>query len=66
MWYVATINAYDAMDRVVVAAVVRATAGGVGDPIEDVLQHVATVQGVGEDDPREWLRDALVGLLEEI
>ena len=66
MWYVATINAYDAMDRVVVAAVVRATAGGVGDPIEDVLQHVEAIPGVGENDPREWLRDALVGLLESI
>lgn len=66
MWYVATINAYDALDRVVVAAVVRATAGGVGDPIEDVVQCVATIDGVGEDDPREWLRDALVGLLEDL
>lgn len=66
MWYVTTINAYDALDRVVVAAVVRATAGGTGDPIVDVLQHVATIDGVGEDDPREWLRDALVGLLESL
>jgi len=66
MWYVTTINAYDALDRVVVAAVVRATAGGVDDPIVDVLQHVSTIPGVGEDDPREWLRDALVGLLERL
>lgn len=66
MWYVATINAYDALDRVVVAAVVRASAGGTGDPITDVLQHVSAIEGVGEDDPREWLRDALVGLLESI
>lgn len=66
MWYVTTINAYDALDRVVVAAVVRATAGGTGDPILDVFQHVTTVQGAGEDDPREWLRDALIALLEDI
>ena len=66
MWYVTTINAYDALDRVVVAAVVRATAGGVGDPIVECFQHVTTVEGVGEDDPREWLRDALVALLEDI
>lgn len=66
MWFVATINAYDALDRVVIAAVLRQTAGGIGDPIHDVLQHVATVEGVGEDDPREWLRDALVGLLEDL
>jgi len=66
MWYVATINAYDALDRVVVAAVVRATAGAVGDPVVDVLHHVCTINGVGEDDEREWLRDALVGLLEDL
>ena len=66
MWYVATVNAYDALDRVVVAAVLRSTAGGVGDPVEDVLQCVTTVEGVGEDDPRQWLRDALVGLLEAL
>lgn len=66
MWYVTTINAYDALDRVVVAAVVRATAGGVGDPIINVLEHVATVEGVGENDPTQWLRDALVGLLESL
>lgn len=66
MWFVTTINAYDALDRVVVAAVVRQTAGGIGDPIEVAFQHVTTVEGVGEDDPREWLRDALVALLEAI
>lgn len=66
MWYIATVNAYDALDRVVVAAVLRATAGGTGDPVEDVLQCVTTIPGVGEDDPREWLRDALVGLLEAL
>ena len=66
MWYVATINAYDALDRVVVAVVLRATAGGVGDPMEDRLMHVTTIPGVGEDDERAWLRDALVGLLEDL
>lgn len=66
MWYVATLNAYDALDRVVVAVVLRATAGGVGDPIENVVEHVTTIPGVGEDDPRQWLRDALVGMLEDL
>ena len=66
MWYIATFNAYDALDRVVLAGTVRATAGGTGDPIEPVLQLVTTIPGVGEDDPREWLRDALIGLLEDL
>jgi len=66
MWYVATINAYDALDRIVVAAVLRATAGGVGDPMEDRLTCVTTIPGVGEDDERQWLKDALVGLIEAL
>ena len=66
MYYIATFNAYDALDRVVIAGTVRATVGGTGDPIEVVEQVVTTIDGVGEDDPREWLRDALVGLLESL
>lgn len=31
-----------------------------------VLQESTTIRGTGEDDPREWLRDALVALLESI
>lgn len=66
MWYVATLNAYDALDRVVVAVVLRATTGEVGAPMENRLEHVVTIPGVGEDDERAWLRDALVGLLEDL
>lgn len=66
MWYVATVNAYDALDKVVVAAVLRQTTGEVGDTMHDVVQCVTTIDGVGEDDPRQWLRDALVGLLEAL
>lgn len=66
MYYMATINAYDALDRVVLAAVVRATGDGTGDPVCTLLEHVHSVPGVGEDDPTEWLRDALIGLLESL
>lgn len=31
-----------------------------------VLQESTTIRGTGESDPREWLRDALVALLESI
>jgi len=61
-----TINAFDALSTVSIAATVRATAGGAGQPFETVLQCVTAIDGVGEDDPREWLRDALVGLLEAL
>ena len=66
MYYIATVNAYDALSSVVVAAEVRATAGGLGDSIGQVLHHVQVVQGVGEDDPATWLKDALVALLEAL
>ena len=66
MWYIATVNAYDALDKVVVAAVLRSTTGEVGDPIEDRLKVVTTTDGVGEDDERQWLKDALVALIEAL
>ena len=66
MWYIATVNAYDALDKVVVAAVLRSTTGEVGDPMEDRLKVVTTTDGVGEDDERTWLRDALVALIEAL
>jgi hypothetical protein len=66
MWYMSTVHAYDALDRVHVTATVRATVGSLGDPIAEVYSVATTVPGVGEDDPNEWLRDALVALLEVI
>lgn len=64
MWYMATVNAFDALDRVHVSAVVRATNGALGDPIAEVYSDVAVIPGVGEDNPQEWLKDALIALLE--
>lgn len=66
MYYMTTINAYDALASVVVVANVRATAGGLGDPVGTVFEVSTTVPGVGEDDPKEWLKDALVALLERL
>lgn len=65
-WQTATVHAYDVMDSVMITAVVRSTEG-VGlerSPVE--LRATTTISGVGEDDPREWLRDALIGLLEAL
>jgi len=66
MWYAATVHAYDALDKVCVSGTVRMTRGELGDPIAEVYSVVTTVPGVGEDDPNQWLRDALVALLEAI
>lgn len=66
MYYLASINAYDAMGYVVVAAAVRASTGAPGSDLEVVLATSTRLDGVGEDDPRRWLRDALVGLAETL
>jgi len=34
--------------------------------LEPVLKQSTTMQGVGENDPRVWLSDALVGILETL
>jgi hypothetical protein len=54
------------MDSVMITAVVRSTEGpGLErSPVE--LRATTTISGVGEEDPREWLRDALIGLLEAL
>lgn len=66
MHYTATINAWDVMDTVHVTARVQATTGTGETPIERVLSASTTVSGVGETDPREWLVDVLVALLESV
>lgn len=66
MWTQATVHAYDVMGRVFVTASVR-TAPGEGERGECLELHAtATLDGVGETTPREWLEDALLGLLETL
>lgn len=64
MRYEAKISAYDALDQVLVGASVYDTHqwpdGGTGL----CLSVSSAVPGEGVDDAREWLRDALVALLE--
>lgn len=64
MRYEARITAYDMMDQVCVGAMVR---GDGDDPLRPpVIAFSASViaTGTGELEPRDWLRDALVALLE--
>lgn len=66
MWLSATINAYDVMGGVQVTATVRSQPGlGEARP-ESVLHCATTIEGCGETDPREWLGDALVAMLESL
>jgi len=66
MWTSATVNAYDVMGKVFITAVVRTQPGEAerGQCLE--LHATATLDGVGETTPRDWLVDALLGLLEEL
>jgi len=66
MWYAATINAFDLIDRVHVSAIVRCHEVDGEGMTTVVWQGASTVAGVGEADPHLWLKDALVALLETL
>lgn len=64
MRYEAHISVYDVMDQISVGCVVRDTYTPTGERPELVLSVGTILRGEGISDPREWLRDALVGILE--
>jgi len=61
--FIANISFYDCMSEVMLAATVHDLDGPEGS-LERVLTCSDQVPGTGEANPREWLRDALVALLE--
>ena len=65
MRYVAHVHVLDIMEEVVLYAEVLGH-----DPLSleggPVLKMSTTLHGVGEDDPRSWLRSALTTLLETL
>lgn len=66
MYRVATIAAFDVMETVHITATVRLWDGVVTDGSDVEFACTATVQGVGSSEGHEWLRDALVGLIESL
>jgi hypothetical protein len=62
----ATITAYDYMDKVGVTATLHTMPNRRSVPPERLYHKTVTLQGVGEADPVEWLKDALIGLLETL
>jgi hypothetical protein len=66
MKLVTTVHAYDVMDRVQVGATVRAYDEETREPSDIVFSCTTGFPGTGETDPTEWLRDALIGLLESL
>jgi hypothetical protein len=66
MMYIATVHAYDVLERVQITVSVREQPDSREERIGTVLTIATTVPGVGEDSPREWLRDVLVAALERV
>ena len=66
MRYEARITAYDMLDRITVAATLWETAERDDSTPEPLLRTVITVPGEGITDPRLWLRDALLSLVETL
>lgn len=66
MYLMTTVHAYDALGTVQISAVVREHLAGEEWQITDVFSCATAVDGVGETDPRRWLRDALVALAETL
>ena len=66
MMYIATLSAYDAMTTVTVHARVTGYPDNPEEAPSTVFECTTTVPGIGEPDPRHWLEDALVAMLEAI
>ncbi len=66
MFTTATITCYDVLDAVWIQVRLVQRPSAELDAIPGPLTLGVEVPGVGENDPYEWLRDALVGLLEAI
>jgi len=66
MRYEARVTAYDVMDQVAIALVVVGQESTGLHTSVPLLTRSTTVQGTGEPDVEEWVRDALVALLETL
>lgn len=66
MRYEARITAYDVMGQVHIGGALFSQDSLSPVTATPVLHFATDVAGVGEPDPAEWLRDALVALLESL
>jgi hypothetical protein len=66
MYRTATVVAYDVMDTVFVTCTVRLYDTLNPGSSEAELTCATTIQGVGSGSSRDWMQDALVGLLEAL
>jgi hypothetical protein len=66
MMNVTTVYAYDVLDSVHVTAVLRVYPDDSREPSYIGYECTTTFPGTGESDPRQYLEDVLVGLLEAL
>jgi hypothetical protein len=66
MRYELRVNAYDMLDQVCVTALCYETRGFPETPTSLVLALTEQSRGQGTDTPAEWVRDALLLLLEAL
>lgn len=66
MYRTATINVYDCMADVVVSARVRTQGDAGWEPETDEGHWYSTFPGVGEEDERRWLLDALQAFIKQL
>ena len=66
MYRTATLMAYDVMDTVFITCTVRLYDHENIGASEVELTCATTIQGVGSGSSRDWIQDALVGLLEAL
>ncbi len=66
MRYITSIHAYDCLDSVVYACKIREYKDYDDDPSEEVVTQAGSIKGEGIDNPREWLKDVLIALLESL
>lgn len=66
MKFIASIHIYDVFEDIQVSAVVREYADYDAGPVVEARAYGTLVPGRGEADPRQWLRGALEGLMEEL
>lgn len=66
MRYEARVTAFDVLDMVHVAVALYRTGNSTEGPTLLVGTRVSVAQGIGESDPWQWARDALVQALENL
>lgn len=66
MRYEVRIGAYDVLDTIWFSAMVTETESFNKGPAITVVHIADQIAGQGESDPREWLRDVLLAILEDI